>query len=307
MGLKRRDTGIYEEKPGRFVIQVKGKTKRAQGTLADARRVRAELLLQVDQERQTTSTNGSPVRSASCPSLADWLGGRYADWQLRAQNDRTRRKLESPKRYLVASDLGPLTLDQISTAAINGYVEWRRKVGAISFSTRKDGQRFRARTEAIGAQTINKSLKVLSAALRLACDEEVIAKVPKINFLPEDDARAVLPPTEEQFQALIRAAEQLRALAPLLPEVVELLGEFGLRPGELFHLTWGSVDWNLGQGANRGALRVEEQQRTRMLGAERWIPKNRKYRTIPFTLRGRAILEALHVKASPKADDLVIP
>jgi len=45
---------------------------------------------------------------------------------------------------------------------------------------------------------------------------------------------------------------------------VELLGEFGLRPGELVHLTWGSVDWNLGQGANRGALRVEEQGRTRM-------------------------------------------
>jgi integrase len=90
-------------------------------------------------------------------------------------------------------------------------------------------------------------------------------------------------------------------------EVVELLGEFGLRPGELFHLTWGSVDWNLGQGANRGALRVEEQQRTRMLGAERWIPNNRKYRTIPFTLRGRAILEALHAKANPRADDLVIP
>src|SRR5262245_10116008 len=107
MALKTRDTGIYEEKPGRFVVQVKGKTKRAQGTLADARRVRAELLLQVEAERQTasTSTNGSSVPSASCPSLADWLGGRYADWQTRAQNERTRRKLESPIRYLVASDL----------------------------------------------------------------------------------------------------------------------------------------------------------------------------------------------------------
>src|SRR6185295_6310206 len=158
----------------------------------------------------------------------------------------------------------------------------------------------------VGSQTINKSLKLLSAALRLACDEEIIAKVPKINFLPEDDARAIVPPTEEEYRALIRAAEQLRPLAPLLPEVVELLGEFGLRPGELFHLTWGSVDWNLGLGENRGALRVEEQQRTRMLGAERWIPKNRKHRTIPFTVRGREVLEALYAKASPRADELVI-
>jgi len=56
-----------------------------------------------------------------------------------------------------------------------------------------------------------------------------------------------------------------------LPEVVELLGEFGLRPGELFHLTWGSVDWNLDQGENRGALSVEEQGRTRMLGGDRCL------------------------------------
>jgi len=161
-------------------------------------------------------------------------------------------------------------------------------------------QCYRARVEQVGSQTINKSLKLLSAALHLAKDENVIASMPKIHFLPEDDARAIVPPTEEQYTALIRGAEQLRPLAPLLPEVVELLGEFGLRPGELFHLTWGSVDWNLGQGENRGALRVEEQGRTRMLGAERWIPKNRKHRTIPFTVRGRTILEKLHAKASPK-------
>jgi hypothetical protein len=67
------------------------------------------------------------------------------------------------------------------------------------------------------------------------------------------------------------------------------------------------VDWNLGQGENQGAFRVEEQGRTRMLGGDRWIPKNRKHRTIPFTLRGRKVLEKLHAKASPKADELVIP
>src|SRR3954465_9613926 len=108
MALQTGYTGIYEERPGRFVAQVKGKTKRAQGTLADARRVRAELLLQVEAEREMTSTNGSPAHSAPCPSPAHRLGGRYADWQARPQNERTRRKLESPKRYLIASDLGPL-------------------------------------------------------------------------------------------------------------------------------------------------------------------------------------------------------
>jgi len=40
----------------------------------------------------------------------------------------------------------------------------------------------------------------------------VIATVPKIDFLPEDDARAIVPPTEEQYQELIRGAEQLQPL-----------------------------------------------------------------------------------------------
>ena len=51
----------------------------------------------------------------------------------------------SPIRYLLASDLANLALDEIGMAEINAYVEWRRSVGAISFSTRKDGQRYRAR------------------------------------------------------------------------------------------------------------------------------------------------------------------
>ena len=44
-----------------------------------------------------------------------------------------------------------------------------------------------------------------------------------------------------------------------------------------------------------------------MLGNERWIPKNRKFRVVPFTIRAREVLEKLHRQASPKPDDLVIP
>src|SRR5262249_25668868 len=40
-----------------------------------------------------------------------------------------RRKLVSPIRYLLASDLAGLSLDEICTAEINAYVEWRRSVG----------------------------------------------------------------------------------------------------------------------------------------------------------------------------------
>jgi integrase len=44
-----------------------------------------------------------------------------------------------------------------------------------------------------------------------------------------------------------------------------------------------------------------------MLGGERWIPKNKKFRTVPFTLRGREVLEKLHAQANPKPNDLIIP
>ena len=130
--------------------------------------------------------------------------------------------------------------------------------------------------------------------------------MPKINFLSQADAKAIVPPTEEEIRALISGAEELRPVAPLFPEVIELLIEFGFRPAELFHLPWASVDWNLGEGDNRGAVRVEEQSKT--IAGKTWTPKNKRYRTIPFTVRGREILERLRKLAGKaKPSDLVIP
>jgi integrase len=320
MGANHRSHGIYQTGPSHFLVQARFKgrrrTRRIRGALPDAKASYARMVLELQEEHraalqnvQEASTTGlpAPYSSYRSPTLAEWLTNRYAEWQKRAQNESTRRKLDSPKRYLLASDLGDLPLREIDTASVNAYVEWRLEVGTLTFATRKDGKAFRPRAKSVGAQTINKSLKLLSAALRLAHDEELLGKLPKINYLPEDDARAILPPTEEQFRAMIRGAEQLRAIAPLLPEVIELLGEFGLRPGELFHLTWASVDWTMGVGENQGAIRVEEQKRTRVVGGRAWVPKNKKFRFIPFSVRGREILERLYAAAKPMPSDLVIP
>jgi hypothetical protein len=151
------------------------------------------------------STSGlpAPYSSYRSPTLAEWLTNRYSEWQKRAQNESARRKLDSPKRYLLASDLGDSPLREIDTASVNAYVEWRLEVGTLTFATRKDGSAYRPRAKSVGARTINKSLKLISAALRLAHDEGLVIKLPKINYLPEDDARAILPPTEEQLRAII--------------------------------------------------------------------------------------------------------
>jgi integrase len=264
----------------------------------------------VAQGPATASPGASrePARSSHCPTLADWLTGRYAKWQETTQTESTRRKVDSHKRYLIASDLGPMRLDAIATADVNRYVEWRQKTGPLTFAIRNDGEPYRARVTACASQTINKTVRILSAALRLANDEEIIPKVPKLNFLPEDDARPIMPPTDEQYRALIEAARTFVPVAAHLPEVVELLGEFGLRPAELLHLTWHSVDWDLGMGNNQGGIRIEEQKRTRVVGGQRWIPKNKKYRVVPFTARGREILLALQARfPDARPDDHVIP
>ncbi len=237
------------------------------------------------------------------------MGGRYENHQQRQQNFNTQRKLESVIRYLVASPLGELRLDAIRTADINSYVTWRMKT-PLSFAVRKDGQPWARKPKAPSAATVNKSLQVLKSALRFAQEEGLVATVPTIRLLRASDAKRVRGPSRAQFAQLLEAsrplAEELSAHNPeaqWLPEVLVLLSEFGLRPAELFRLTWASVSFDHhGDGAGRGAIYVEEQTR---LGFK---PKNGKRRLIPMSALAREALQLLKArKPSPTPEDVVVP
>ena len=177
-----RKLGIQEVGPDRYVLQVQvkrlRKTKRFSGTLDEAKlahaQLHAELLAQWQMEAMN-SNNGLPGPRvlSRCPTLTEWLTGRYAQHQKLAQNECTRRKLESPARYLLASDLAELPLDKIDTGKINHHIEWRREVGALTFAYRNDGERYKPRRTEVGNQTVNKALKLLSSALRLAHEEGI--------------------------------------------------------------------------------------------------------------------------------------
>ena len=301
--------------PDAFLIQIQRKgvplTRRVHGKLKEAlrelERAKVELgeriaALATAVPMATTSTTAVAAPALSSPTLEDWLVGRFKDHQERHQSERTRRKLESPIRYLLASDLAQMPLHAIGTAEINGYISWRMKVGTITFAERKDGKPYKPRALKVGAVTINKSLRVLSTALNLARRERTITEVPTIEFLAETDARGRWAPTREEYNLVVQAAERLRDEAPWLPELIELLAEFGLRPSEALTLPWSSVQWrHRDSGDGRGGMWVEEQGHV-------FMPKNGKRRFIPFTVRGREVLQKLYARTPPPKDsDLVIP
>jgi integrase len=104
-------------------------------------------------------------------------------------------------------------------------------------------------------------------------------------MLPTDDSKTVLPPTEEEYAALLKASAGFREIAPLLPEVIEFTAETGLRRGEVFSLQWSSVD------LDRGAIRVEMQQKGRLVNGVAWRPKHNKWREVPLSAKAKAVLK----------------
>jgi len=74
----------------------------------------------------------------------------------------------------------------------------------------------------------------------------------------------------------------------------------------LFRLTWRSVDTSLGPN-REGAIRVEEQTRSRLVGGKKWTPKNGRFRVVPLSPRAREIIADLRRRANPSPEDQVIP
>ena len=101
------------------------------------------------------------------------------------------------------------------------------------------------------------------------------------------------------------AAEEFRNDAPLLPEVIELSIETGLRQGELFNLNWGSLEQSGPNG--EWAIRVEEQTRSKVSGGKPWGPKTRKTRSVPLSPRAEAIIRRLRGGKPHLADSQIIP
>lgn len=176
----------------------------------------------------------------------------------------------------------------------------------MTFSVKKGGTPVKARTSQLSNTAVNKALSLLRTALNLAHAEGVIPNKVVVQLLPEDDAEPVVPPEPGVIYDLVAQAEEYRLLAAFFPEAIEFAYETGLRESEEFHLTWGSIEWQLGPNGE-GAIRVEQQRRGRLVGGQAWTPKSRKSRVVPLSPRARELLELVRGDVIPRADALVFP
>lgn len=120
-------------------------------------------------------------------------------------------------------------------------------------------------------------------------------------MLPQDDSKPVVPPSEAEYHAVLETCEKFRAVAPLLPEVVELTALTGLRRGEVFNLRWSSVE------LDRQVLRVESNRRGRRINGQAWRPKHGKWREVPLEPAALDLLHRIREQVPHEPDDLVFP
>jgi integrase len=303
-------------KDGTWLVQVQRngvrRTERGEGGRPAAKQAEAVLIAELEAEARRDDAarilgvprSSSPPTSIAVtpsPTLREFFDRRWLPHARVIENEQTQRTSRTPFNYLLYY-LGDKRLDELLTAAaINAFTEAMKERGPISFTARRDGTPRARKCEALSNATINKSLQCLKALLNLAHREGVIPTAPLIDLLPTDDSEPVIPPTEEQYAAVLAACELFRPVAPLLPEVTDFAAETGARRAEVFTLSCRSVD------LVRGTIRIEKQAKARLVNGQPWRPKHNKWREIPLSARARAILEARRAAGPWTPGDLVFP
>jgi integrase len=117
---------------------------------------------------------------------------------------------------LTYKPLATSRLDEITSESIAAYCDYRKSCGF-----------------AIGS--INRELRVLRRALRLAVEWREIAAAPKVK-MAGNEVRRERVVSDEDFSRYLSCA------APLLADVVTILNETGLRPDECHRLEWRDID-----------------------------------------------------------------
>lgn len=299
--------------------------RRVRGTEADAKKLEENLTAQLDEELeqarqerlqeqqrlQAAKTLGLDLTkleslsgSEQRPTLRDFLIGRWAQHAQVTQNATTRRTTRSHIAYILFHLDGARRLDELHEADVARLRERLVLEGPKSFATNRNGQPRKPRVESFTPLAVNRILATFAAALRLAERERIIERAPHVDLLPADDSEPLVPPSEEELNAVLAVADDFREIAPLMPEAIELAAETGMRAGEQFTRTWRFIDFRMGE---TGAIRVEKQPKAKLVDGKIWTPKYKKARIIPLTPRARELLLAIRERVPHGPDDPVIP
>jgi integrase len=332
--MRKKSQGFYFDKAaGSWVVQAARtgpdgrqlrRCRRIRGTAADARACRAQMTEELEvevnrliklQQREEEIHRAATVlgiqhpalmkqrESARLPTLREYLVGRWAQHVLVSQNVTTRRTTKSHVAYLTFF-LGGRRLDEIDEAAVALVREGLFRDGPRSFALNKSGEPRKRRSETFTPTAVNRILATLAAALNLAERERLIERAPRVDLLPRDESEPIVPPSDDELDAILKAAADFREIAPVMPEAIELAAETGMRAGEQFTLSWRSVDFSMGE---TGAIRIEKQPRAKLIDGQPWRPKYKKSRTIPLTPRARELLLDLRARGPNEPDAPVIP
>ncbi|HEY3942913.1 MAG TPA: site-specific integrase [Acidimicrobiales bacterium] len=221
----RREKGIREIRPGVYEVQVHvgrdpitGRVRQVSRTtsqgIADARRLRARLLVEVAQGRHGRTP---PSLGAA---LAAWLDHLDRSGRSPTTLAEYRRKVDR----VIGPALGDRRLDALSAGDLDTFYARQLQAGNA-------------------ARSVLHYHRIIGAALHQA---------ERWGWIDRNVARQATPPTSGPVTPAIPSPERVRALiaissasrAPQMAAVITVAASTGLRRGELCALRWCDVDWD---------------------------------------------------------------
>ena len=160
-------------------------------------------------------------------------------------NEAKRRKLTVQCRTLTLAEFSKRFLDWVKTARLEPesrkYYEsgWRMlsqtPIAAMRLShiTTDEAEALRFKHSPANA---NRALRTLRRMLGKAAEWGIIAAAPKIKLFKEEGRSALI--NDEAEAKLLAVAKQL------LRDVLTIMLDCGMRPGEVFQMCWEDIDWD---------------------------------------------------------------
>ncbi len=166
---------------------------------------------------------------------AHYLTAKISDMS-ETDQDSTYYKLES----VINPIIGRLQAMSVRAAQLDQYVQTRMQARVRIYCGRKNGRpKYKEGDRRVSLSTIHRELSIIRAILNWGVSRSLLPASPIAGYkMPKRHDKVILPPSREDYEAILRHA------APHCQRLILLSYYLGLRPGkEVFDLTWSMVDF----------------------------------------------------------------